>query len=88
MQPYGRSFFCFCAHNVADLKFQEHKSFEKLRTEIEGSNISLPKKESNGMQKISDFDQYPKYPVSTLQKENDQLPPKINPLHKEVRFKI
>lgn len=60
-----------------------------MRQEIEMNNSTTNGIETNGFSDIytphSNFDQFEKYPINILKEPNDKLPPRINPLNKEVR---
>lgn len=58
-----------------------------MRKEIEINNSNVNGTDKNGFSDHmphSNFDQFEKYPINILKEPNDKLPPRINPLNKEV----
>lgn len=59
-----------------------------MRHELETNNSNNNGLETNGFSDVhtphSNFDQFEKYPINILKEPNDKLPPRINPLNKEV----
>lgn len=73
--------------------WKQYKTFSKVRQELEVKTCNYNGNGSvNGFSKHhddlneSEFDQYEKYPFNILKEPNEKLPPRIDPLNKEVSF--
>lgn len=65
--------------------FQEYRSFDQIRTKMEGkSSSNLKEINLNKTDSDNNFDQYEKYPLHILKASSENLPTKIDPLRKEV----
>lgn len=65
--------------------WQMYRSFDQLRTKIEGKSSSNIRDKSNGaLENSSNFDQYEKYPLHILKAPSEKLPSRIDPLKKEL----
>lgn len=56
-----------------------------VRRKLESKGVPFKSTNGSHIQQTHDqFDRYEKYPLHILKGPNDKLPPKINPLNKEV----
>ncbi|KAK5646235.1 hypothetical protein RI129_004699 [Pyrocoelia pectoralis] len=65
--------------------WNDYKSFEEIRYEIEGNRTTIHLND-RGNGETNHFDQYIKYPIKVLATSNDSLPSKVDPLRKEVHL--
>lgn len=63
-----------------------YRSFDQLRSKIEGRSSSSSLKETGNTknESVGNFDQYEKYPLHILKTSSEKLPAKIDALKKEV----
>ncbi|XP_057656314.1 villin-like protein quail [Diorhabda carinulata] len=67
-----------------------YKTFSKIRQDIEMKSPNregnAPANGSTNNEGESEFDRYEKYPLNILKEPNDKLPPRIDPLNKELHL--